>query len=130
MYGAECWRKPGERECDVALSWSKERQRANMQRRGTEEANPQGETRPEFFKRRRRALDVMQMRDWELPCDDCGHIGKLRATATQMRRWVAEERLSCERKPIARSLSIASKPTNRPRALCCSRTCATGSLYR
>lgn len=35
------------------------------------------------------------MRDWSVPCDDCGHSGFVRATLKQIRRWVAEEKLVC-----------------------------------
>jgi transcription elongation factor Elf1 len=40
-------------------------------------------------------LNLFVMRDWMLTCDSCEHVGSVRATATQMRRWNAEAKLVC-----------------------------------
>jgi hypothetical protein len=34
-------------------------------------------------------------REWQLPCDDCDHVGEIRATLIELHRWIAHGRLRC-----------------------------------
>lgn len=45
--------------------------------------------------RRPTRINEMHMREWHLPCDDCGHVGNVYATLRQIKRWIADEKLVC-----------------------------------
>ena len=34
-------------------------------------------------------------RTWQLPCDDCEHVGEICATLIELHRWIAQGRLRC-----------------------------------